>query len=275
MRTFRLSLFCLFAIASIAEHSRAAIIFSASAPNPAGIQSTVDAFRAELGNLNGNLPRNFTGGRRQIDWDGVPNAFADPNPFPGNFFNGNVPGRARGMEFVPTGTTTSFSVSASAASGTPPRFNTPGGFTAFSEERLFTPLGGTTFDVVFFDPANQTTPALSRGFGSVFTDVETAGFASMSFYGADGNLLEINGSPATLFVAAGVNAGLSFLGVTFDIPTIARISINAGIGGSDSIVMDDFIFGEPTSAAVPEPSSLAVFALGIGLYGVVVNRRRR
>jgi hypothetical protein len=40
---------------------------------PAAITDTVDAFRAALGGgLNPNNPVSFTSGRREINWDGVP-----------------------------------------------------------------------------------------------------------------------------------------------------------------------------------------------------------
>ncbi len=243
-------------------------VFSANADDPAGIQTTVDGFRTALGDRNANLPENFAGGRREIDWDGVPDAFADPNAFPGDFFNGDVPGRARGIEFVPTGDTDGFSVSATAASGTPPRFGFPGGFTAFSEERLFTPIGSTTFDILFFDPANTGNRALSRGFGAVFTDVESTD-VTMSFFDINDQLL------ISQTVAAGKNAGLSFLGMLSSNPVIARISINAGIEGSDSVVMDDFIFGEPTPfEASPVPLPAPLLLLAGALVGLGALRRR-
>ena len=94
-----------------------AILFSASGPNPAGIQATVDAFRTSLGTLNPNVPGSFGTGRREINWDGVPDALSAPNNLPANFFNVNSP---RGVIFGTPGT--GFQVSATAASGTPVEF---------------------------------------------------------------------------------------------------------------------------------------------------------
>jgi hypothetical protein len=61
-------------------------IFQAAGPNPVppqtdqSIQSTVDAFRAKLGEPNnGNNPGPISGGRREINWDGGGNNSA-PGP---------------------------------------------------------------------------------------------------------------------------------------------------------------------------------------------------
>src|SRR2546421_11701026 len=96
----------------------AAITFSASGPNPAGIQATVDAFRTSLGTLNPNVPGSFGTGRREINWDGVPDALSAPNNLPANFFNANSP---RGVIFGTPGT--GFQVGATASSGTPAGFS--------------------------------------------------------------------------------------------------------------------------------------------------------
>src|SRR5919205_4678139 len=74
-------------------------VFQAAGPNPATIQGTVDAFRNALGTLNANEPGSRGSGRREINWDGVPDEFSDPNPFPPDFFNANLSGRARGVKF--------------------------------------------------------------------------------------------------------------------------------------------------------------------------------
>jgi hypothetical protein len=73
------------------------VTFEAAGANPAAITPTLDAFRAELGGgsvagANGS----FGGLRREINWDGVPDVRADPNPLPADFFNVNSP---RGVVF--------------------------------------------------------------------------------------------------------------------------------------------------------------------------------
>lgn len=244
------------------------------------LQPTVDAFRLALGANNGNAPVNADpNGRRQINWDAAPDAISDPNPFPGNFFNFNASPRARGIEFEETGDTTGFLLSATAASGQDVGFGFSSGFVPFSKERLFTPVGGNTFDVKFFDPATQVDPALSRGLGVVFSDVEKAGLTSMTLYDQYNNIL------ATRYAEAGANASLSFLGVIFDEAVIARASFTLGHGaifgngnasGRDVVVMDDFIFGEPIAvAAVPLPASLPALLAGFGLMAGLRMRRNR
>ena len=51
----------------------------AAGTSAAAIQSAVDAYRADLGALNPNVAGSFGSGRREINWDGVPDAFAAPN----------------------------------------------------------------------------------------------------------------------------------------------------------------------------------------------------
>src|SRR6266571_442934 len=118
----------------------APITFSASGANPAAIQGTVDSFRTTLGTLNANVAGSFGSGRREINWDGVPDALSAPNLLPANFFNVNSP---RGAVFSTGGT--GFEVSANAAGG-PIEFDNinatySAAFQTFSPQRLFTPLG--------------------------------------------------------------------------------------------------------------------------------------
>ena len=60
-------------------------VFQAAGPDAASIQSTVDAFRASLGDNNLNNPGPIQKGRREINWDGGnPNLLdttAPVNPF--------------------------------------------------------------------------------------------------------------------------------------------------------------------------------------------------
>jgi hypothetical protein len=251
----------------------AAAIFSVAAATSAGIQSTVDAFRTDLGSLNANVAGSFGSGRREINWDGVPDAFSAPNNLPANFFNVNSP---RGVVFATSGT--GFQVSANAASGTAIEFGNinatyPDLFTTFSSPRLFTALGSTITDVPFFIPGT-TTGALTRGFGAVFTDVDLANTTSLEFFDANNNSL------GTFFVPSLTgNQTLEFLGVDFGSAIVSRVRITSGnsaLGPNedathDLVVMDDFIYGEPVP--VPEPTSLAL--LTTGLAAVALARRRR
>jgi hypothetical protein len=258
----------------------APITFSASGANPAGIQTSVDAFRTDLGTLNANVAGSFGSGRREINWDGVPDALSAPNNLPANFFNVNSP---RGTVFSTSGT--GFQVSANAASGTPVEFGNinptyPSLFQTFSSPRLFTALGSNVLDVNFFVPGS-TTPALTRGFGSVFTDVDLANTTSLAFYDASNVLLD------TFFVPPGQTASesLSFFGADYGSNVVSRVRITSGnaalgpneAGSLDLVVIDDFLYGEPVAATanVPEPGTMALLATGIIGLGLVGSRRRR
>src|SRR5438477_5338020 len=243
----------------------ATIIFSASGANTAAIQATVDAFRASLGTANPNVAGSFGSGRREINWDGVPDALSAPNNLPANFFNVNSP---RGVIFSTPGT--GFQVSANAASGTAVEFGNinptyPDLFQTFSPQRLFTALGSDIVDVNFFVPGSAT-PAFTTAFGAVFTDVDLASVTSLQFFGLS------NQSLGTFFAPVGpvANASLSFLGVQFNAgETIGRVRITSGnsalgpneTGGVDLVVMDDFIYAEPRAVAIPEPPTALLLAL--------------
>jgi hypothetical protein len=77
----------------------APLVFEAAGTTPADIQAAVDDFRDFLGDNNG-AGGTFPGGRREINWDGVPDRFAAPNDLPANFFNANSP---RGVVFFTPG----------------------------------------------------------------------------------------------------------------------------------------------------------------------------
>ena len=242
------------------------VVLSAAGPNAASIQGTVDAFRASLGALNPNVVGSVGSGRREINWDGVPDAFAAPNNLPGNFFNSNSP---RGVVLTTPGS--GFQVSANAGVA-PVEFGNidpsyPGFFASFSAQRLFTALGSNITDVLFFIPGSATA-ALTNGFGVVFTDVDLANSTGIEFFnGADQSIGQ--------FFAPNVagNETLSFLGVRFSEGSIvsrARIIsgnqvLAAGHISNDLVVMDDFIFGEPVAAQVPEPSTLLLLLLGLAV----------
>lgn len=244
-------------MALTAGQGQAATVFATSGATPAEIQSTVDDFRAALGDLNPFLPESFAGGRREINWDGVPDAISDPNLFPGATFNGAAPGTARGLVSIPTGASTGLSVSASLASGVPIEFGEDEEYTPFSPEKLFEPVGGSTLDNLLFDPSDQTTPATTTGFGVVFTGLPSEVAPTMTFFGRGGGIL------AQESVAITSDAGLAFLGVLFDDPDIARVAIDVG----DEAVMDDFLYGEP--APIPLPAGLPLLAAGLaGLVGI-------
>ena len=74
------------ALFAITSASAGVITFSSSGSNAAAIQTTVDAYRTALGTLNPNVAGSAGSGRREINWDGVPDALSAPNNLPANFF---------------------------------------------------------------------------------------------------------------------------------------------------------------------------------------------
>ena len=259
-----------------------ATVFSVGGTDPASIQTTVDAFRTALGGgsvagANGS----FGGIRREINWDGVPDALSAPNNLPANFFNVNSP---RGVVFATPGS--GFQVSANTGIA-PIEFGNlnatyPSIFRTFSPQRLFTALGSPITDVNFFG-AGTATPATVSGFGAVFTDVDFANTTSIQYFDVN------NASLGSFFVLPGVapagaasNETLSFLGVSFTTERISRVRIttgNSSLGPNDGgeldlVVMDDFIYSEPQ--VVPEPTTLFLLGSGLlGLAGISLRRSRK
>src|SRR5262249_16231153 len=85
-----------------ANHAPASfIVFEAAAPTPGAIAPTRAAFGAAVGGgVVAGANGDFGGVRREINWDGVPDAFADPLLLPGDFFNSNSP---RGLVYSTPG----------------------------------------------------------------------------------------------------------------------------------------------------------------------------
>ena len=234
-------------------------VFQAAGTTAGSIQSTVDAFRAALGNPNnGNDPGQLASGRREINWDGgnpnVVTTTAPVTPFD-VFLN------TRGAQF----TTSGLGLSQATPLGIAGLFNNPNyetDFSTFSPSRLFTPVGSNVTEAVFFVPGTSgATAAMVTGFGAVFTDVDQPDGSGPSkkkgnrgastlveYFGADGKVL------FSSFIPASPGDGsLSFFGIVFDEPLIARVRITTGDTApgpdddekQDIVMMDDFLYGEP------------------------------
>lgn len=265
----------------------APVIRVAAGANAAAIQTAVDQFRTDLGGPNNGVGGSFTSGRREINWDGVPDTASEPNALPFNFFNSTSP---RGVVFhsiANIGGNHQFRVSASAASGTAVRFGNIDAtystiFQTFSSEKLFQARFANEIEILFFIPGTGI-PATVSGFGAVYCDVDSSN-TFVEYYDPTGN--KISGS--SLNVA---NNGLSFLGTSFTAgERVAKVIIRLGnanlqsgnVDGTNSIdvvAMDDFIYGEPramnyqssdfdgdgtTDLAVFRPSSGNWFILNSG-----------
>ncbi len=61
------------------------------------ISAAIAKYQALLGADNGGVPQTFPSGRREINWDGVPDEFSEPNSYPPDFFNAPQEPRARGV----------------------------------------------------------------------------------------------------------------------------------------------------------------------------------
>src|SRR5258705_1959715 len=236
-------------------------VFQAAGATAASIQSTVDAFRARVGDPNNlNNPGPLQKGRREINWDGgnpnVLDTTAPVNPFL-VFLN------TRGSQFKTPGL---------GLSQAPPSGGPQGGlavlfgnptygkiFKAFSLSRLFPPVWSNITEASFSIPGtNGNARATVRGFGAVFTDVDqpdgTGAFAAhkgstrIDYFDKNGRLLFSSFVPA-----APGDGSLSFFGIKFDDARIASVRITAGNvapGPNDDrqhdiVMMDDFIYGEP------------------------------
>jgi hypothetical protein len=226
----------------------------------------VDAFRADLGNPNnGTAAGSQPSGRREITWDGggaAANATTFGVPMT-NFAN-------RGNVYTTAGS--GFEIS-----GQPtPEFGDinptyPAAFVPFSSPRLFAPLGSTITDVLFTRPGSTSFPALTNGFGVVFTDVDSTDTTSLEFF-------DFFGTSLGTFSPGEMNNGLSFVGVLFTEAVVNRVRITSGntplgpneSGDVDVVAMDDFIFGEPQ--AVPEPATWLTLAAGLAA-GLALRRR--
>jgi len=223
-------------------------VFEASGATPADIQTAVDGFR-NFGDFatNNGVGGTFPHGRREINWDGVPDARSAPNLLPANFFNNNSP---RGVVFFTPGT--GFQVSANLVNPThtPVRFGNinrvyPALFNTFSPQRLFTALDSTITENLFFIPGT-TQAATVKGFGAVFTDVNDDHSTKIEYFDVNGNLL----FSRNVLPALNRRGGLSFLGVGFDTASVFLVRITSGNRvlnalNFDVVVMDDFIYGEP------------------------------
>ena len=211
------------------------------------ITAKVDEYRALLGEpRNGGTAGPQTAGRREINWDGVPPQFDNgDNLFPADFFNTNV---KLGAVFATAGT--GFRNDSTRFDGVNPAYADQ--FNVFSPNKAFAAVGSNVLDITF-RIAGTTTPAVVTGLGAVFTDVDAPGATALDFYAADGSLLGHYAVPPRSDAA-----GLSFVGVKYDSPVVARVRFTLGQGAMaagvndisaggtvDRVALDDLIYGEP------------------------------
>jgi hypothetical protein len=214
------------------------------------ITATVETYRQALGGENnGGEPGSKATGFREINWDSLPDELSAPNFYLSDFFNAPEAPRARGAVITTPGTGLMVSADADNPTGTLPRFGNLNpryvdSFVTFSEERLFSPVGSNIADLSFFVPGT-TTPAVVRGFGAVYVDIDT-NHTAFEYFDIAGNSLGEYQAPIA-------DNGLSFLGVMFPDAVVHRVRITYGTTAlepddsteNDVAVMDNFIYSEP------------------------------
>lgn len=104
----------------------------------------VDQFRNLLGPDNGGAPNGDANGRREINWDKVPDQLAAPNALPADFFNATKDPGARGAVLETPGDHVAVSADSDNPTGAAVRFGDinpsySDEFTTFSAQRLFSP----------------------------------------------------------------------------------------------------------------------------------------
>lgn len=216
------------------------------------ITAVVEEYRQLLGGVNNGGDPGSKGptGYREINWDSLPDEEAAPNLYAPDFFNAPAAPRARGIILNTPGDGLMVSADSDNPYGALPRFGNINPqytdiFKTFSEERLFSPVGSHIVNLTFFVPGTDQ-PALVRGFGAVYIDVDTD-HTAFEYFDQDGNSLGKFETPLA-------DNGLSFLGVAFDEAIVFRVEVrygtgalgpNDGEGDVDVAVMDNFIYGEP------------------------------
>src|SRR6266496_3879239 len=188
----------------------APVVIQSAGSTADSIQSSVDAFRAALGNPNnGNNPGPLPSGRREINWDGggppVINGTPPVTPF-------LVFQNTRGATFTtPAGN----GLTQAAATGGLLSLDTINPtyadlFAPFSPNRLVAPIGSNVTLGTFSIPGSGGAVAAGvQGFGAVFSDVDLAGDTTIEYFDVNGKSLGVFDVPA--FTG---NKTFSFLGIT-------------------------------------------------------------
>jgi hypothetical protein len=212
------------------------------------ITAKVDNFRGLLGNVLNTTPGQTTG-RREINWDAVPDQYSTQR-LPTDFFNpvaaGSPVGLQRGFIYSPD---TDARISANGFSDLEATNGTE--FSTFSGNKSFSAVSSVLWNVEF-EVAGVREAASVKGFGAVFSDVDDPVSTSVEYFSGDRSL----GVYYVPVHAAG--STLSFLGVYFPNEKVTKVRIKQGnavvaagvkdisVGGTkDLVVMDDFLYDEP------------------------------
>lgn len=208
------------------------------------ITPKLNEFRAKLGTLN-TAPGAKTG-RREINWDGIPDQLLD-KVLPGNFFNPVGDGAALSLQRGLVYDDNAFGVSATGFALLNKEAATE--FKSFSGTRVFANFNLAKWPVGF-QVAGETTEAAVNAFGMVFSDVDLPNSVSLEFFNGSKSL-------GKFFVPAhNGTSKFSFLGVQFQQAPVTHVVVHhLGVlaggkdvsqGGSDDlVVIDDLIYSEP------------------------------
>ncbi|HYJ37503.1 MAG TPA: hypothetical protein VEV87_02760 [Chitinophagaceae bacterium] len=215
------------------------------------ISAKVDEFRMLLGSQLNTTP-GATGGRREINWDGIPDQLL-ATPLPSNFFNPVDAGAPASLQrgLVYSSVNDNFQVSKTNFNEVNSDASTQ--FAAFSGQKTFSNISSNLWDVGFEVPG-QPIAASVRGFGLVFSDVDLPDNSFLEFF--DGNK-----SLGRFYVPVhDASSSLSFLGVYFKNDRITRVRVSHGNGTlnsgekdisnggtKDLVILDDFLYDEPIS----------------------------
>jgi hypothetical protein len=219
-----------------------AVVFSATGD----VNSKISEFRNQLGTLNTTTGQNS--GRREINWDGVPDNMTGLK-LPGDFFNPTTPGspesRQRGLLYAEN-------ADAMVSKNLFAEVNREAAteFSVFSGDKGFAVVNAALWPVEF-RVAGQTTAATVKGFGIVFSDVDKEGSTFIEYFNGDKSLVR------QYVPVHAPGSSFSFLGVYFPDEIITRVVIgHEGIlqlgekdisqgGTKDLVILDDFIYSEP------------------------------
>lgn len=210
------------------------------------IDAKLDEFRQLIGNQLNTTP-GVTGGRREINWDGIPDNLLNKK-LPGDFFNPvgeQAPvANQRGLVYSAGGnfqvSKTSFA-EVNASAGTQ--------LTSFSGNKIFANTSSKLWDVEF-QVAGQAVAASVNGFGVVFSDVDLPQSTSLEFFNGQKSL-------GKFFAPAKNGSNFSFLAVYFKNEKITRIRVAhdgpldlgqedvSNNGPVDLVAMDNFLYNEP------------------------------
>jgi hypothetical protein len=212
------------------------------------ITQKVNEFRQLLGEPLNTTPGQ-TAGRREINWDGVPDEFATQS-LPRDFFNNKDAaasnGLKRGFLYAIDG---DFRISADGFTS----FESSNGtqFKSFSGGKVFANVSSSRWPALF-EVAGTATPAFIKGFGAVFSDVDLSNNSFIEVFNGNTSLGRFYVPPHD------GNSSFSFLGVYMKNDRITRVEIGHGggklesggrdisNGGTDDlVVLDDFLFDEP------------------------------